>query len=97
MLRKTPLIYSKEKISEISLPLIEPQQLGITGWMQINGRNAITWEEKFKLDVWYVDNWSLWLDIKIIGMTIWKILKREGISHPGQATMQEFMGSKCNG
>lgn len=65
---------------------------GITGWAQVNGRNAITWEEKFKLDVWYVDNWSLWLDIKIIAMTIWKILKREGISQPGQATMEEFMG-----
>ena len=70
---------------------------GITGWAQVNGRNAITWEEKFKLDVWYVDNWSLWLDIKIIAMTIWKILKREGISHPGQATMEEFMGSESNG
>lgn len=70
---------------------------GVTGWAQVNGRNAITWEEKFKLDVWYVDNWSLWLDIKIIAMTGWKILKREGISHPGQATMQEFMGSKCDG
>ena len=65
---------------------------GITGWAQVNGRNAITWEEKFRLDVWYVDNWSLWLDIKIIGMTILKILKREGISHPGQATMEEFRG-----
>ncbi len=65
---------------------------GITGWAQVNGRNAITWEEKFKLDVWYVDNWSLWLDIKIIAMTIWKILKREGISQPGQATMEEFKG-----
>lgn len=65
---------------------------GITGWAQVNGRNAITWEEKFKLDVWYVDNWSMWLDIKIIAMTIWKILKREGISHPGQATMEEFKG-----
>ena len=63
---------------------------GITGWAQVNGRNAISWEEKFRLDVWYVDNWSLWLDIKIIAMTIWKILKREGISHPGQATMAEF-------
>jgi sugar transferase EpsL len=52
------------------------------------------WEEKFKLDVWYVDNWSLWLDIKIIAMTIWKILKREGISQPGQATMEEFKASK---
>jgi lipopolysaccharide/colanic/teichoic acid biosynthesis glycosyltransferase len=67
---------------------------GITGWAQVNGRNAITWEEKFKLDVWYVDNWSLWLDVKIIFMTIWKILKREGISHPGQATMEEFKGCK---
>ena len=67
---------------------------GITGWAQVNGRNAITWEEKFKLDVWYVDNWSLWLDIKIIAMTIWKILKREGISQPGQATMEEFKASK---
>jgi len=66
---------------------------GITGWAQVNGRNAITWEEKFKLDLWYVDNWSLWLDIKIIAMTIWKILKREGISQPGQATMEEFKGS----
>ena len=59
----------------------------------VNGRNAITWEEKFKLDVWYVDNWSLWLDLKIIGMTILKIIKREGISQPGQATSEEFMGS----
>ncbi|HPL68502.1 MAG TPA: sugar transferase [Smithellaceae bacterium] len=65
---------------------------GITGWAQVNGRNAITWEEKFKLDVWYVDNWSMWLDIKIIVLTIWKILKREGISQPGQATMEEFRG-----
>ena len=67
---------------------------GITGWAQVNGRNAITWEEKFKLDVWYVDNWSLWLDIKIIGMTVWKIVKREGINQPGQATAEEFMGTE---
>jgi sugar transferase EpsL len=67
---------------------------GITGWAQVNGRNAITWEEKFKLDVWYVDNRSLWLDIKIIFMTVWKIFKREGISQQGQATMEEFRGSK---
>ena len=63
---------------------------GITGWAQVNGRNAISWEEKFKLDVWYVAHWSLWLDIKIIILTIWKIIKREGISQPGQATMEEF-------
>jgi len=66
---------------------------GITGWAQINGRNAITWEEKFKYDVWYVDNWSLWLDIKIIFNTTIKVIKGEGISQPGQATMEEFKGS----
>ena len=66
---------------------------GITGWAQVNGRNAISWEEKFKLDVWYVDNWSLWLDVKIIFMTIWKIFKREGITQPGQVTMEEFRGT----
>lgn len=66
---------------------------GITGWAQVNGRNAITWEEKFKYDVWYVDNWSLWLDIKIILITIIKVLKREGISQPGQATMEKFKGN----
>ena len=58
----------------------------------MNGHNALTWEQKFKLDVWYVDHQSFWLDLKIIFMTIWKILKREGISHPGQATMEEFKG-----
>lgn len=67
---------------------------GITGWAQVNGRNAITWEEKFKLDVWYVDNRSFLLDMKIIFMTIWKIFKREGISQPGQATMEEFNPQK---
>ena len=65
---------------------------GITGWAQIHGRNALTWEEKFKLDVWYVDHWSLWLDIKILFITVWKILKREGINHPGHVTMEEFNG-----
>jgi len=65
---------------------------GITGWAQVNGRNALTWEEKFALDVWYVDRQSLWLDLKIVALTICKIVKREGISQPGQATVQEFMG-----
>jgi sugar transferase EpsL len=64
---------------------------GITGWAQVNGRNAISWEDKFKLDVWYVDNWSLWLDVKIIFMTILKILRREDINQPGQATAEEFI------
>jgi sugar transferase EpsL len=67
---------------------------GITGWAQINGRNAITWERKFELDVWYVDNRSLLLDVRIIVMTIWKILKREGINQPGQTTMEEFFPNK---
>jgi len=67
---------------------------GITGWAQVNGRNAITWEEKFKYDLWYVDHWSLWLDIKIIFLTIIKVIKGEGINQPGQATMEEFKGNK---
>jgi len=66
---------------------------GITGWAQVHGRNAISWEEKFKYDVWYVDHWSFWLDLKIFFLTIWKVLKREGISQAGQATAQEFKGS----
>jgi len=69
---------------------------GITGWAQINGRNVITWEEKFNYDVWYVDHWSFWLDIKILLLTFWKVLKREGISQPGHATAEEFMGSQGN-
>lgn len=66
---------------------------GITGWAQINGRNALTWDDKFRLDVWYVDNWSIWLDIKILALTLWKVIKREGISQPGHATAEEFMGN----
>jgi len=66
---------------------------GVTGWAQVNGRNAITWEEKFALDVWYVDNRSFLLDLKILAMTVWKVLKREGISAEGEATMPEFMGT----
>jgi lipopolysaccharide/colanic/teichoic acid biosynthesis glycosyltransferase len=65
---------------------------GITGWAQVNGRNAISWQEKFKLDVWYVDNWSLWLDLKILFLTVLKVLQRQGISQPGRATMEEFKG-----
>ncbi len=65
---------------------------GITGWAQVNGRNAITWDEKFKLDVWYVDNRSLWLDVKILFMTLMQVVRREGISQPGHATMEEFKG-----
>jgi lipopolysaccharide/colanic/teichoic acid biosynthesis glycosyltransferase len=67
---------------------------GITGWAQVNGRNALTWEDKFRLDVWYVDHWSFWLDLRILGMTLWKVIKREGISQPGHATAEEFMGNE---
>lgn len=66
---------------------------GITGWAQINGRNSISWEEKFKLDVWYIDNWSLWLDLQILFLTVWKVFKREGISQQGYIAMEEFRGS----
>lgn len=81
------------------LPLYSPFQArrhevrpGVTGWAQVNGRNAITWDEKFALDVWYVDNQSLWLDLRIIGLTIRKVLRREGISAAGEATMPKFTG-----
>ena len=66
---------------------------GMTGWAQINGRNAISWESKFKLDVWYVENWSLWLDLKILLRTAFKVAKREGISATGEVTMPKFEGS----
>lgn len=69
---------------------------GITGWAQINGRNALDWDEKFRLDVWYVDHWSFWLDLKILFLTPWKVFKREGISQPGHVTADEFKGSEVN-
>lgn len=67
---------------------------GITGWAQINGRNAVDWPERFKLDVWYVDNRSLWLDIKVLFLTVKKVLVREGISADGEATMSKFTGNE---
>lgn len=67
---------------------------GLTGWAQVNGRNAISWEDKFRLDVWYVENIDFWLDVKIIFQTVSKIFKREGISSENSATMEEFMGSQ---
>ena len=70
---------------------------GLTGWAQVNGRNAISWEEKFALDIWYVDNRSFRLDLRILVMTAWKVLKREGISAEGEATMPEFMGTRRDG
>jgi len=84
------------------LPLYAPEQArrhevrpGITGWAQVNGRNALSWEEKFALDVWYVDNQSLWLDLKILWLTVWRVLKRDGISADGEATMPRFRGSSA--
>jgi sugar transferase EpsL len=69
---------------------------GVTGWAQVNGRNALTWEDRFKLDVWYVDNWNNWLDIKILWMTVMSVLKREGVSSEGSdsTVMYEFMGTQ---
>ena len=83
------------------LPLYDQRQYrrhevrpGITGWAQVNGRNSLSWEEKFELDVWYVENRSLWLDIKIIFLTVKKVLMRDGISAEGEVTMPKFSGSK---
>ena len=67
---------------------------GVTGWAQVNGRNAISWEQKFKLDVWYVENQSFWLDVKILFLTVKKVLVKDGISASGEATMTKFTGSK---
>lgn len=82
------------------LPLYNKEQArrhevrpGVTGWAQINGRNALSWEDKFKLDVWYVDNQSLWLDLKILLLTVKKVFVREGISGGGEVTMSKFAGS----
>jgi lipopolysaccharide/colanic/teichoic acid biosynthesis glycosyltransferase len=69
---------------------------GITGWAQINGRNALSWDERFKHDVWYVDHWSFFLDLKILFLTILKVVRREGINQPGHGTAQEFMGPGKN-
>jgi sugar transferase EpsL len=81
------------------MPLYNPRQArrhdvrpGITGWAQINGRNAISWEQKFELDVWYVENQSLGLDLKILFLTVWKVIRRDGISAEGDATMPKFRG-----
>ena len=83
------------------LPLYSPEQArrhevrpGITGWAQVNGRNAISWPDKFALDVWYVDNRSMWLDVRILWLTVRKVLVRDGISAVGEATMPKFEGNK---
>jgi sugar transferase EpsL len=85
------------------LPRYTPEQRrrhdvlpGITGWAQVNGRNAIDWGRKFALDVWYVDNRSIWLDIKIIAMTLWRVLSTHGVTEPGYATASEFRGTSTS-
>lgn len=82
------------------LPLYDDEQIrrhvmkpGVTGWAQVNGRNALTWTEKFALDVWYVDHWTPWLDVKIMALTVRTIIRRDGISATGEATMPPFSGS----
>ncbi len=70
---------------------------GVTGWAQVNGRNALSWERKFELDVWYVENRSFWLDLRILALTVRRVLVRDGISADGVDTMQRFEGSKSDG
>jgi sugar transferase EpsL len=86
-------LYTKEQFKRHE---VKP---GITGWAQVNGRNAISWEEKFELDVWYVNNQSFFLDLKILFLTVYKVFKSEGINQPGNVTMERFTGgkSKANG
>lgn len=79
-------LYSKEQARRHD---VRP---GITGWAQVNGRNALSWEEKFKLDVWYVDHRSFWLDLRILWLTLCKVMARDGISAPGETTMPRFTG-----
>ncbi|MGM0874222.1 MAG: sugar transferase [Bacillota bacterium] len=83
-------LYTKEQAKR---HLVRP---GITGWAQINGRNSISWEEKFKLDVWYVNNRTFLLDIKILFFTVYKVFKSQGINQPGNATVEKFKGSKIS-
>jgi lipopolysaccharide/colanic/teichoic acid biosynthesis glycosyltransferase len=80
-------LYSKEQYRRHE---VRP---GITGWAQVNGRNTISWEERFKLDLWYVDNRSFWLDLKIMYLTVKKVLVRDGVTAEGEATMSKFTGS----
>lgn len=81
-------LYSAEQRKRLDVPQ------GVTGWAQVNGRNSTTWEERFANDVWYVENWSLMLDLKILLMTVWKVLRREGISPDGEITISKFRGNE---
>ena len=82
------------------LPLYSAEQLrrhnmrpGLTGWAQVNGRNAADWPTRLSMDVWYVDHWSLWLDLRILVLTVWKVVKREGVNQPGHPTVEKFRGN----
>jgi lipopolysaccharide/colanic/teichoic acid biosynthesis glycosyltransferase len=81
-------LYSAEQARRHDMPP------GLTGWAQVHGRNALSWPDKFRLDVWYVDHWNFWLDIRIIFMTLVKVFQREGISQEGQVTMEKFRGGE---
>jgi len=83
------------------IPLYSPEQArrhdvvpGLTGWAQVNGRNDIDWPTRFKMDIWYLDHWSFWLDIRIIFLTIWKVISREGVNQDGQSTVEYFKGEQ---
>ena len=83
------------------LPLYSPEQArrhdvvpGLTGWAQVNGRNTVDWPARFAMDIWYVDHWSFWLDIRIIFLTVWKVISREGINQEGQSTVEYFKGEQ---
>ena len=89
-----PALYNQYDLIEMRTKVgVDTLVPGLTGWAQINGRNSITWREKFELDVWYVDNWSIWLDIKIFFLTFWKVIKREGINQSETVTMEYFNGA----
>lgn len=99
ILRGEMSLVGPRPLLEDYLPLYSPEQMrrhdvlpGLTGWAQINGRNALTWKDKFKLDIWYVDHGSFWLDLKILLVTPWIALKRTGVSQPGRATVDPFTG-----
>jgi lipopolysaccharide/colanic/teichoic acid biosynthesis glycosyltransferase len=88
MVKYLPRYSSRQRLRHQVIP-------GITGWAQIHGRNALGWEERFELDLWYVQNRGFWLDLKILAITAMTVVRRDGISQPGHATMPEFLGSEA--
>ncbi len=101
VLRGEMSLVGPRPLAVVYLDRYSPEQMrrhevlpGITGWAQVNGRNNTTWEERLAADVWYVDHQSLWLDLKIVATTFWKVFRREGVSEPGGVTMSEFKGTQ---